>query len=246
MICLIDSGIGGLLVYKELKKIRPELRVIYVADNKNFPYGIKSPEEILDAVKDIEKGLKTFCLEKITIACHTASIVLENSPTNFSLITTTTKKLINQLHERGSVAILGSRATIESGYYQKLFFEKGFEKIQGFPLQDLIGLIENQITEESLLIKALEPLIAFSPEILLLGSTHYPYLETLLVKLFPFSKIVNPSSQFALEISANVLSPSKNDLDEDLFITTKHDPGFLRRLQKNPINNLLKKDVKRV
>ena len=124
--------------------------------------------------------------------------------------------------------------------------EKGFEKIQGFPLQDLIGLIENQVTEESLLIKALEPLIAFSPEILLLGSTHYPYLETLLVKLFPFSKIVNPSSQFALEISANVLSPSKNDLDEDLFITTKYDPGFLRRLQKNPINNLLKKDVKRV
>ena len=246
MICLIDSGIGGLLVYKELKKIRPELRVIYVADNKNFPYGTKSPQEIRDAVKDIENGLKTFCLEKITVACHTASIALEDFSTKFNLITSATKKMIHQLNEKGSVAILGSLATIESGYYQKLFFEKGFEKIQGFPLQDLIGLIENQVTEESLFVKALEPLIAFSPDILLLGSTHYPYLETLLVKLFPFSKILNPSTQFALEISGNLLSPSKNDLDEDLFITTKHDPGFLHRLQKNPINNLLKKDVKRV
>lgn len=246
MICLIDSGLGGHLVYQELKKIRPTLRMICVADNKNFPYGEKSSQEILAAIREIEKGVKTFTLHKIFVACHTASIALDSLDTNLILITTTTKKMIQNLENKGSVAILGSTATINSGFYQELFKTRGFQKIAAFGLQDLIGLIENQEEDEASFLQSLEPVISFAPEILFLGSTHFPYIETLLAKVFPFAKILNPSTQFASEIASLPLHDCPNSLKEDLFITTKHKPKFLHTLQKNPINNLLKKDVKRV
>ncbi|MBM3195536.1 MAG: hypothetical protein FJZ62_02155 [Chlamydiae bacterium] len=246
MISIIDSGVGGLSVYKEVKKIRPDLRTIYVADNKNFPYGTKFHEEILKAVEEIEQGLRTFCLEKVFVACHTASIALENQSCNHGLITKTTKKMIEDLDGKGSIAILGSISTINSGFYQGFLRQKGFEKVEGFGLQDLIALIEKGVTDKALLSQTLEPLIPFAPKYLLLASTHFPHVESLVLDLFPFAKILNPSKQFALEIASQSTSPSKNDLKEDLFITTKHDPKFLHTLQKNPINNLLKKDVKRV
>ena len=44
---MFDSGVGGLTVYKEVKKQLPNESIIYLGDTKNFPYGNRSREEII-------------------------------------------------------------------------------------------------------------------------------------------------------------------------------------------------------
>ena len=45
-IVVFDSGLGGLTVFREVAKARPDARFVYVADDAGFPYG-DMPEEAL-------------------------------------------------------------------------------------------------------------------------------------------------------------------------------------------------------
>ncbi|MBM3194212.1 MAG: hypothetical protein FJZ60_00425 [Chlamydiae bacterium] len=246
MITLIDSGVGGLTVLREIKKLQPALRTIYIADNQHFPYGTKSNEQIQEAITFCIQGIKTFEVERVFIACHTASIALEGHDFEVDLITEVTKKMIESTDPHKTVAVLGSCSTIESDYYQNHFYKTGFKTVRGFALQEVIQLIEKGIEDEDHFLPHLSELIAFSPAVLLLASTHFPHIKELLAKLFPYAKILDPSEKFAVDIVAVSKVICDGDLCEDLFITTKHDPRFLTILQKNPINNLLKKGVGRV
>ena len=50
---VLDSGVGGLTVAKEFRKLLPEESIIYFGDNKNVPYGNKTEEEIYRLTKDM-------------------------------------------------------------------------------------------------------------------------------------------------------------------------------------------------
>ena len=70
---MFDSGVGGLTVYKEIKKLVPNEKIIYLGDIKNFPYGSKSKQSIIELSKRnidflLDKNVKT-----IVIACGTAT-----------------------------------------------------------------------------------------------------------------------------------------------------------------------------
>ena len=52
---ILDSGIGGTTILKEIKKLLPTEDYIYYADGKNNPYGEKTPEEIYEIVEKIVK-----------------------------------------------------------------------------------------------------------------------------------------------------------------------------------------------
>ena len=72
-IVVIDSGLGGLSTLAECVK-NVKTNYIYVADNKNHPYGTHSKREITSFLIDIIINLKKFCDFKIVIlACNTAT-----------------------------------------------------------------------------------------------------------------------------------------------------------------------------
>ena len=59
---LFDSGIGGTSIWKEVIKLLPNEKTIYLADSKNAPYGKKSIEEIIQlSVKNTEYLLSKGC-----------------------------------------------------------------------------------------------------------------------------------------------------------------------------------------
>ena len=45
---MFDSGIGGITVLKEVKKLLPNEKIIYLGDTKRFPYGSKSKDTIIE------------------------------------------------------------------------------------------------------------------------------------------------------------------------------------------------------
>ena len=70
---VFDSGLGGLSVLKELRKLLPNEDYIYYADSINVPYGEKSDEELLDLTSKIVDYLLEKDCKLIVIACNTAT-----------------------------------------------------------------------------------------------------------------------------------------------------------------------------
>ena len=70
---LFDSGVGGISILDKLKDILPDENFIYLADNKNCPYGGKSKKEILSlSIKNCKKLIEFNC-KIIIVACNTAT-----------------------------------------------------------------------------------------------------------------------------------------------------------------------------
>src|SRR4051795_8337212 len=49
-ILVFDSGVGGLTVFREIARARPDARLVYVADDALFPYGKVPENELIDHV----------------------------------------------------------------------------------------------------------------------------------------------------------------------------------------------------
>ena len=70
---LFDSGIGGISILDKLKELLPNENFIFLADNKNCPYGYRSKKEIISlSTKNCEKLIELNC-KAIVVACNTAT-----------------------------------------------------------------------------------------------------------------------------------------------------------------------------
>ena len=67
-IAVIDSGVGGISVLRELCSLMPCENFIYFGDSKNAPYGTKSRDEVLKITKDILDMLKKRGIKALVIA----------------------------------------------------------------------------------------------------------------------------------------------------------------------------------
>lgn len=83
-ILLIDSGIGGLSIFHYLKNKYPNNQYTYYMDNKNFPYGEKTNEQMKDILlNEIKPNTNGF--DYIIVACNTLStIIVDNNLTLLS------------------------------------------------------------------------------------------------------------------------------------------------------------------
>lgn len=70
---VFDSGIGGLPVLYKLAKAFPNEDFIYLGDNSNVPYGVKSRSEISALTENNLIKLASLNVKLIVIACNTAS-----------------------------------------------------------------------------------------------------------------------------------------------------------------------------
>src|SRR4051812_15389410 len=71
---VIDSGVGGLSVWREIVSLLPVENTIYVADTVNVPYGEKDPEEIYRLSKKMVEYLLDKQVKLIVIACNTITV----------------------------------------------------------------------------------------------------------------------------------------------------------------------------
>lgn len=73
-IAVIDSGIGGLSVLKELVKVLPNERYLYFGDNLNAPYGSKSKRELYNITQKNLEYMLPFGIKAVVVACNTLSV----------------------------------------------------------------------------------------------------------------------------------------------------------------------------
>ena len=73
MIGIFDSGVGGLSVFREIRKILPDEKYIYYSDNAHCPYGEKTREYIVRRAREITGFLIGKGADIIVVACNTAT-----------------------------------------------------------------------------------------------------------------------------------------------------------------------------
>lgn len=231
---VFDSGVGGLTVWKRLKKKLPLEQIIYLADSGNCPYGQKTDEEIIAlSVKCTEFLLGKGC-KVIVVACNTAtsaaiSFLRDKYNVPFVGMEPAIKPAAHY-SKTGSVGILATAGTLNGALYQQT--QQRFANHVQVHLQigtGLVPLVEkgaiNTPESEDLLRSYIEPMLENNIDQLVLGCSHYPFFKPLLKKITEGKvRIVEPSKAIAQQtyrvLSLNNLLNTTLERYHDVFYTT--------------------------
>lgn len=225
---IFDSGIGGLSIWREIIKLMPFENTVYLADNKNAPYGRKTKSEIVSlSIKNteflLEQGAKV-----IVVACNTATTnairELRKSFPNIQFIGTEPAIKPAALgSETKSIAVLATYNTINSEAYhlaQKKAYMRNIDllSIAGNGLVELIEAGKLNSPEIDLLLKEylLQIINSKNIDYLVLGCTHYPFLRDKIKTVLPLSvNIIDSGVPVAKQTKAVIKSLGLLN-DEDL------------------------------
>lgn len=209
---IFDSGVGGLTVLKQIKKILPNENIIYYGDNFNNPYGNKPKKKIFDLSVKIVSFLIEQNVKIIIIACNTASVVGFSGLNKIFGHKIKIMEIIKSGVEAGllsiqnrknkSIVLLATEATVKSNVYQKYFHAKDpqinfYAKACG----DFVSLAEQNLfdTEVSfdVINNSLEEFKTKEINSLILGCTHFPLFKNQIQKILPLTEIVDPAEFLA-------------------------------------------------
>lgn len=208
---ILDSGVGGLTVWREIVRELPHESTIYIADSKNTPYGAKSPEEIYQ----LSRRLIDFLLEKqaklIVIACNTVTVScldrLRLDYPNVPLIgTVPVVKTAAEKTDNKRIGILSTTRTANSAYQQELIKKHapGYQ-VSNIGTDALVPLIEKGIVNgpeiQGVLQEVLTSFIYQEVDTIALGCTHYPFIKaTIAADLGPSVKILDSGAAIGRQV----------------------------------------------
>jgi glutamate racemase len=194
---IFDSGVGGLIIAKAIRKAMPEYDYVYLGDTKRVPYGNRSHETVYEFTKQgIEYLFKKENCRIIILACNTASaralrkIQKEYLPKNFP-----DKKVIGVLiptaEECGKfnrVGIIGTVGTIESGaFIDEIKKVNNKTKVFQNAAPMLVPLAEqgDKKSAKKFIADYLKAFNSKNIEALALGCTHYPFFKKEIKAILP-------------------------------------------------------------
>jgi len=238
-IAVFDSGFGSLSIIREIqKKFKGEL--IYFADQKNFPYGVKSKIELENIIRETTVLLeKKFSPELIVMASNTPTLLL-----NFSRIS---PKIVGvypplnnavKISRTRNIAILGTKTIILSENITK-FIEKcdvpDHIVVHKIDCSLLVELVESGkfLTDEeyckNVIREVLEDIFLDNLiDVATLSSTHLPFLEPFLRSIFKNVKFLDPAKNIS-----NVLKDFVEDNDLQQNVLRIFTSGDVKLFKKN-------------
>ena len=192
MIGIFDSGIGGLSVFREIRKLLPEQGYIYYSDSAHCPYGDKSKEYIIDRARSITRRLMGMGAEIVVVACNTAtaaaiSTLRKEFPIKFIGMEPAIKPAA-ALTKTGVVGVLATAGTLKAEKY----LDTREKWAQSITVVEHIGegfveLVEKGQTSgaeaEAVVQNSLVPLLEAGADTIVLGCTHYPFLADTIKKV---------------------------------------------------------------
>ncbi|MCK5509642.1 MAG: glutamate racemase, partial [Desulfobacterales bacterium] len=166
--------------------------IIYLGDTARTPYGTKSSETVKKYALENTEFLLSKGAKIVIIACNTASsvateIVAENFDVPiFEVITPAVELSIKTSHKQ-CIGIIGTRATVKSGIYEKKIKEINPQaRIYSKACPLLVPLVEegwiNKPETRMIVKKYLYSLKVRQIDTLILGCTHYPLLKDIIQK----------------------------------------------------------------
>ena len=214
-ILVFDSGLGGLTVFREVAKARPDASYVYVADDAFFPYGSHGEDKLVARVGALMGELiAAHRPDLIVIACNTAStLVLPHLRTRYSVPFVGTVPAIKPAcatSRTKRVAVLGTEATVGREYTQTLIrdFANGSDvklvgsaRLARFAEDELNGA---PVADEPIA-REIAPCFVDADgrrtDTVVLACTHYPLLLERFERLAPWpATFVDPAPAIARRV----------------------------------------------
>ncbi len=192
---VFDSGIGGLSILKHIRAILPHEDLLYFADSSFAPYGGRPEEEIVARSLAIAAFLVEHRAKALVVACNTATAAAIKAlraryPSLPVVGVEPGLKPAAALTRSRTVGVLATKRTLSSEKFRLLHQQIGAAADVRFLPQPCIGLadqvekgeLQSAATAE-LLHGYIAPLIVQGADTLVLGCTHYPFVQPLIEKI---------------------------------------------------------------
>ena len=196
---ILDSGVGGLSVLREIRALLPNAPIVYAADNEGYPYGTRSAAEIEARIPALLGRLaRRYDPALIVIACNTAStIALDPVRAALHLPIVGTVPAIKPaalLSKTRAIGVLGTDATIVQPYVDRLATEFASDCIVvRHGSAELVELAEARLrgeaTDPAAYARILDGLLSRAGgeriDTIVLACTHFPLVEAELAAAAP-------------------------------------------------------------
>ena len=230
---VLDTGMGGLTVVKELRKLLPYENIIYIGDSINCPYGNKNKTEIKNLTINMFDFLKSQNIKVAAVACNTISSALDEFSDIYDykikgiVIPASNYVIENNIK---NIGVFATSFTVNTGCYHD-YLKSISPNINVISKSSacLAALIEqgdfsSQAMKEEIKSK-IEEIISSEPDVrdIILACTHYPIVLDVFKKYFPNINFINPAFEQALSIKKfleeNNLLKQKGTGETKIFTT---------------------------
>ena len=206
---VIDSGVGGLTVVRQIQRFLPGEDILFIGDSANCPYGNRSADEIYSLSLRMLRRLEAQGVKCVAIACNTISSLIDRLRPEcpfplISIIESGADYIAREKFPR--IGLLATEFTAKAGVYDARIRAlcPDCEVIsRGSP--DLAGLIDrgdfNQAVIEEEITAQVDVILSRAPvQDLLLACTHFPIVAENFRRCFPQLRLIDPAEQQALAV----------------------------------------------
>lgn len=184
---VMDSGVGGLTVLKEITKILPNESYIFIGDQANLPYGQKRSETVRKLTKRIADYMVEQNVKMFVIACNTATAAAYEYlkailPIPVIGVIEPGSQMAAKASKSGQIGVIATNGTVRSGDYERLIKRAnqaavvsslGCPEFVTMVEEGLAGTVEAQVAVNNRLAWFMDKPI----DTLVMGCTHFPILE---------------------------------------------------------------------
>jgi glutamate racemase len=249
---VFDSGVGGVSVLREIRRVLPAEDLIYLADSAYTPYGDRPAAVIIERSIAMVTLLEREGVKAVVVACNTATgIAVDALRARFAMPIIAIEPAVKPAAARtrsGVVGVLATTQTLASGRFAKLVeaHAAGVRVVT----QPSPGLVERVETGElstaatrSLVEQYVRPLLENGADTIVLGCTHYPFLSAVIQDVVgPAVAVIDPAVAVARELRRRLetggLLAAESRTGKEQFWTTgppAHSQKVIAQLWGQPI-----------
>ncbi len=237
MIGVYDSGVGGLAVLRDVRRLLPAADLEYLADQANAPYGEKSLAEVRRFAEDAVRTLVDRGAATVVVACNTASAAaLGHLRQVFSVPIVGMEPAVKPAAaatRSGRVAVLATPVTFQGAVFDDLVgrFAAGITVV-AHPCPGWAAAVEDSWptgAAESVA-EHLRPLLAAGVDTIVLACTHYSFLSDVIGAVVgPEVAVIDPSTAVARQV-ARVADGAGSGLTT--YLTTGDPERFAQQIER--------------
>lgn len=213
---IFDSGVGGLTVARAVSQLLPRESIQYIGDTAHSPYGPKPIADVRRYGLEVLDALVAEGVKMLVIACNTASAALLRDARErydvpvVEVIGPAVRTAISTTRN-GRIGVIGTDGTIGSGVYQDMLGVNENLTVFARPCPRFVEFVESGVTDTSEVLAVAEeylaPLRHAGVDTLVLGCTHYPFLEGAISYVMgPDVSLVSSDTETAKDVYRQLVS----------------------------------------
>ncbi|MEO0895952.1 MAG: glutamate racemase [Bacteroidota bacterium] len=225
---MLDSGLGGLSVWREVATLLPKESIHYIADSLRCPYGNKEESEVKTITKELVEILLGKGCKLIVLACNTATAVaIQELRATYDIPFVGMEPALKpaaKLTKTGHIGILATENTFKGAHFHRTKENWAADKeVHIQPGYGLVEAVEKGSLEgkevEALLRPLIQPMMEAKVDQLVLGCTHYPFLSNAIHEITRGKiNLIDPAPAVAMQV--------KRILTEHQWMNVEESPSW--------------------